>query len=238
MLRLALAFVLLSPLASAQSVELEAAGGAPLERVAFIAAPEADDLRVMIRAEGYDPFQTRTDSTADGRLAMVVPVHPDVLRGGTVAVIVYDGDREIETVGPFQIAAAPRADGAMARTMASIGASAGTTARAYGRTAGDLDGSLASLPIQLWGAASAASALQSQTGSPLDPGRTIHGEPVDLATADALAALFGFEAAAAAYAAQTAALGAPPDPVTTTPIVASGDPPTPARGPHAPEAPP
>ncbi|MEM6287798.1 MAG: hypothetical protein AAF845_11620 [Bacteroidota bacterium] len=141
-------------------------------------------------------------------------------------------------MGPFQIAAAPRADGAMARTMASIGASAGTTARAYGRTAGDLDGSLASLPIQLWGAASAASALQSQTGSPLDPGRTIHGEPVDLATADALAALFGFEAAAAAYAAQTAALGAPPDPVTTTPIVASGDPPTPARGPHAPEAPP
>ena len=225
-------------------VGLEADGGAPRDRVGLIGLPDIQDsLRVEIRAPGVAPYPAPIDSTDDGRPALVVPVHPDVLGGGEVAVAVFDGDRQLGLVSPFRIAGLPRAPGTLRRAVQVQRESLALEASRLGFELADLRGPIDALPVELWPAAVALGTLE-RTDNPnawaglLDgTAPALGGRAVDWEVADALAAMAGVEEAVAAHQARRAALGPPPSPLRIVEVPVGAPPGPPGRGPAPPDAP-
>ncbi len=230
---LALLLVTLPGAGRPPDVALDASRAAPGTHVGFARLPAiTDTLRGEVRAAGLAPFPAFTDSTADGRASVVVPLHPDVLTGGDVALAVFDGTRLLGVVEPFRIGALPRAPGTLDRTAAAQRGAVEAHAALYGLGADALRQPDADLPVQLWPAAIALGALDSLGA------RVAALDPAEREVADALAAALGLDETLAAHAATLGSF-VPDGPVRSVPEAggASGTGGGAPRGPSAPRAP-
>lgn len=189
--------------------------------------PESLELRATIRAEGFAPYSARVVDI--GGFALRVPVHPNVLTGGEVSIDFLARGQPIGTVESFFIQGVPRSQGSSRRVLDLLQQTVALAASHYGLGAAALQQPLGEIPIQAWSAAILQEALDdpAPTGLPtlLGGSGEIRGEPVDVEVVDALAGLFQLEHALQQHLNGLAALGTPPDPISTVRLaVGSRDP--------------
>ena len=237
-------FALLPLSASAQRVVLSRDAATPLDRVAFESLPEiTDTLIVVVRASGHVPSGASVERGPDGA-RLVVPAHPDPMRGGPVALDVYDGPRRLGTVERFEIRPIPTDPGALGRLLALHRRAIELQAERYGFALADLREITPDLPVHLWPSAVALDALDgvdnpNSLRALMDGTSPLSGDP---ALADAIAGLIGAESLVETYIAALVALGLPPEPPTFSAAAGGAPPPAlqtvPRRGPSAGDAPP
>ena len=236
------ALAVLASTPSLPDVELAADAGMPFERVALTRVPAlSDTLGVEVRAPGHDPYPAVLDTTAAGEVAVVVPVHPDVLGGGDVALVFFDGPREVGTVAPFRIRGVPAAPGTLRRSAGLQREIVAAEAARFGLTLDDLRDPTAALPVQLWPAADALGMLETALNPNALPALydgtapVLDGRPVDLDVADALAGLLGVESVIEAERDRVRARNRLPEAGRVEPVSGNG-PADGGRGPRAPSA--